>query len=394
MSKASCPLLITRFSLSERSAIGTQTGHIVRQLNSFHHIFWSQYEFINKYEASSRIENIFLSPFSIFKKDNFLSRLTSRMGLSWWHNDRLKPRYISVLNDLKSKVTIIYLAPIDSQDSRRMNSIVAEFPGIPIVIHLWDCLDDNINNDPITQSLIRRARRVFCLNDMIGKKVQSIGGNAEIIPFRRLPSKSIASFSPKVKRSIALIGDIVSYQEGFFMLLDALKQLKNRNLVFEIIYIGPISTLQQISHSSSIVKATGFVSSEERDRLVSQCDIGFLPGPTKSPANDARSRYSVPSRLLDFLVAGLPIVGTLHPASAAMQMCRSVDLEIGMDCQSPDELANRIMTLLEPKVWTTSSELSLRASQVFTVQHDHLIQELCEAEEQPHQIQSIEKRRA
>ena len=102
----------------------------------------------------------------------------------------------------------------------------------------------------------------------------------------------------------------------------------------------------------------------------------------------------MPSRLLDFLVAGLPIVGTLHPASAAMQMCRSVDLETGMDCQSPDELANRIMTLLEPNVWATSSEQSLRASQVFTVQHDHLIQELCEAEEQSDQVQGIKKRRA
>jgi glycosyltransferase involved in cell wall biosynthesis len=109
------------------------------------------------------------------------------------------------------------------------------------------------------------------------------------------------------------------------------------------------------------VHVTGFTASnDERDRLLAQCHAGFLPGPLASPAMDSRSRFSIPSRVIDYMATGLPILGTVHPQSATSTYMEAFGLGGCLGVNSPELLAERLLALYDSSTWQWYSDLSLR----------------------------------
>jgi hypothetical protein len=158
------------------------------------------------------------------------------------------------------------------------------------------------------------------------------------------------------------MGNIGSYIEGVRKLIAAVDMINKSGWSAQMIYIGRSNILRQFGISQDHVKATGFIESiDEKDRVLSNCNMAFMPGPSASPENDPQSKYSIPSRILDFLGIGLPIVGTVHPLSATSEFCCNLGVDADIFCKDPDRIAESILALTKKDHWERSSQLSLRA---------------------------------
>jgi hypothetical protein len=357
-SKSKRPIFVTRFGLSDRTAVGVQTKQILAQFPVHTHLYWSESALDSPVPCSHRIESFLSAPIARLKRN---SALLSNFDVSWWRDDKPGSKVVSILESLKEETSSIYLAPLDASDARRMTEIVRVL-GRPFVLHLWDFLDNA--NDPTTRRLIENAARVFCLNDHILRDVAAIRGDASILTFRRAAAKSTARRPDSEEISVALSGEVGPYVSGLKCLITAIRKLRGNSVNCRMVYVGP--SKRDLGRGGITpqdpVSVSGFIRSpEQRDHILSGCTAGFIPGPLSSPGENTRSKYSIPSRILDFMAIGLPIVGTLHPDSAAFAFCRNFGVDDWLFMNDPDKIAQALMTLANPEEWEKSSRKSLAA---------------------------------
>jgi len=150
--------------------------------------------------------------------------------------------------------------------------------------------------------------------------------------------------------------------DGVRKLMRAIEMLGSHKRLCEIVYVGPAKHLTRFSiPACAAVTATGFIeSSETRDKILSECAVGFLPGPTGAPESDSRSKYSIPSRILDFMAIGLPIVGAVHPRSATASFCREFGVNTGLVLAN-EQVASTLAELASRELWEVESGHSLSA---------------------------------
>lgn len=355
-------LFVTRFGLSDRTAIGVQTRYLLGQFPNHIHFYWNEGLFDPKFPGSRRIENWYFSRLPVLKKQNAAARLFTKLKLGRWDDDRPSAALVSFLIALRSQLSAVYLAPIDAKDAVRMRAIVTTLQ-MPFVLHLWDFLDNGLDHDA-TRWLVANAIHVFCLNRHILSALHDLQPSSSILTFTRPPPKSIATYKLKDELIVAIMGDIGSYRKGAECLIQAIKLLRRAGRDCRIVYIGRQRTLKQCGFNDyGFVKSTGFIAlGDERDRILSECGIGFIPGPIAAPEIDARSKYSIPSRILDFMAVGMPFVGTVHPHSATYAFCRDLGIESGLlPTLDAKALARLIMRMATQREWGLNSRRNLEA---------------------------------
>jgi hypothetical protein len=325
------PLFITTQSLSPKTPTGVQTKLLLDDIPMWKHLFWDGSEFKSLDERSARIESALFCRFSIFKRDpqSLPARILAGAGLSWWKGNELKPSLVRWLRTkIKEDVSVVYIAPCSIRDSERMKAILTALEK-PFVLHLWDLLDSNQTDSPSFRWCIQRAAHVFCLTQEMIDHIAPLRADATILRFTRRPSLHIATAPSGGPLRIALIGNCRPYLEGLSILNEAMKIVKQRNHEVSLLYIGSEKRLNAWRQRfDDTVSVSGFVESdEERDLLLSQCHVGFLPGPLAPPAVNTLSKFSIPSRILDFMATGLPFTGTVHPESATSTYMENHGLE-------------------------------------------------------------------
>ncbi len=355
---AGSPLFVTRCSLSSRTATGVQTRLILEHFSTWHHVFWRRYEFRSQDRSSHCAENVLIARSTRLRKMTPLMGLLARLNVTSWDGDSPTTRGRAFLQAFKGRASSAYFAPIDTSDARRMRA-TAEILDLPFVLHVWDFLDDGLRSgDGPTRWLIEKADAVLCGSEQILHETRQVRPDARLLLFARHPSNHVAIQRPDATPRIALMGDIVAYREGVLMLLAAVTLLRAQGYGVTVRYIGREGALRQIGvPRETPIESVGFLPSDEaRDRAIAACDIGFLPGPLGDPESDPRSRYSIPSRVLDFLAAGLPIVGAVHPRSATFQFCSELGVSELMACASPTEIASAIRVLRDARTWSALSD--------------------------------------
>lgn len=353
------PLFVTRQSLSPRSAIGVQTMFLMEDFPQAKHIFWSGFEVRSMDSRSAQMESMLFARLAFFKKESSLNKHLSEIGFSWWIQDKPSKAAITwLVRRYKDTVSTVYLAPLDGKDARRMQALVLAL-GRPFVLHLWDLLDLRQNEFEAMSWLIEHAEHIFCLSEAISEHINR--ENTSILCFTRKPSIDFAQPpSAGEPLRLVLIGDCGSYRDGLVILNDALKLVQARGHQINLTYIGRQKALDgwgsQIQHP---IEVTGFVlSNDDRDRLLAKAHIGILPGPFPPPEDNTRSRFSIPSRILDFLAVGLPVAGPVHSRSATARYMIKMGLDPNSYSPSPELLAERLLALTNPKVWQTQAGLS------------------------------------
>lgn len=351
------PLFITRFSLSSKSAIGVQTRRFMMPFPDARHLYWEQRDLRRIDQRSRSIEKLLVSRLSMLRRPGVLTRLGRLARMTHWSGSDPSSRIQARLTASAKDTSVVYLAPIGADDASRMRRIV-ELIRRPFVVHLWDSLDVEPALNADLSWLLAHADKVYGLTGTL--MAASGRDDAEPLLFSRARADVRATPPrPGQPLRIATMGDLVSYQDGLAVLVDACARLQARGHAVELLYIGPNGAWRRLSKPlrEPLVR-TGFLSSDQRrDEVLASCHLGFMPGPLAAPEDDLRSRFSVPSRVLDFMAVGLPVVGTVHPRSATYAMADDFGITAGLR-RTAAELVEVVDGLRDPDAWTEAAARS------------------------------------
>jgi glycosyltransferase involved in cell wall biosynthesis len=306
-------------------------------------------------------ENALLSRYSFLHNPALMS-VCERLGLSCWSGYDLRPSFSKrLIAQYRDRVSSAYLAPLDEGDAGRCLELV-ELVGAPFVLHLWDVLDGDIARGALRE-LVERADSVFCVSQPLLNDVSLIRSDAELLSFSRDASPFAATARGDGPLKVVMHGNIRSYTEGLDDLEEAVALLEPGGLKVEVIYVGSPKVLRQTNAAvRKRVNAVGFLPSQaDVDRALSLAHVAFLPGPKLDPRQDLRSRYSIPSRLLDYLAVGLPVVGTVHDASATRIFLHELGLDSATSCSTGKEVADRLLRFSGREAWQEHSDKSRHA---------------------------------
>ena len=157
------------------------------------------------------------------------------------------------------------------------------------------------------------------------------------------------------------IGHINSYRAGLELLIEALRQLDAEGTTTGVVYVGREAGLEFLPQEvRGRIACSGFLSEDRRDLALASCHAGFLPGPLEPPEADGRSRYSIPSRILDFCAAGLPVIATVHPDVATAFFLEPLSGNGAFLADDAHGVARAARSLRDLSTWHRSSEDVLR----------------------------------
>ncbi len=355
------PLFINRFSLSPRTAIGVQTLRLMDPHQDWLHFHWWSSSLKQLDARSVLFENPVLSRYS-FLHDPNLSRICEWLGISSWSGSDLRPSHARRLSQYRERISSAYVAPLSETDATRCLELT-NLVGVPFVLHLWDVLNGDVSTGALRE-LVDRAEKVFCVSQPLLDDISLVRSDAELLSFSR--DASLVTATPREHGALKIVmhGNVSSYPEGLDDLDQAITLLERRELMVELSFLGSPKVLRQVNTGiRKRVNVRRFCpTQQELDIELSRAHIAFLPGPKLDPSQDLRSRYSIPSRILDYMAVNLPIVGTVHKGSAAGGFLQELGLKPAATCSGPEEIADWLVRLARPKDWT---EQSLRSGYAF-----------------------------
>jgi hypothetical protein len=351
------PLFINRFSLSPRTAIGVQTLRLMEPHQDSLHFHWWSNSLKQMDPRSVLFENTLLSRYSFLHNPSLL-RVCQRLGISLWNgNDLRAPMVERLRKEYRERVSSAYIAPLSEPDAQRCLEL-ANLVGAPFVLHLWDVLEGDVFSGALRQ-LVERAESVFCVSQALLDDVSLIRSDAELLCFSRDEAIVRAKLRQRGPLKIVMHGNVSSYAEGLDDLDKAIPLLERKGLKVEVSFLGSPKILRQAKTTLKGVSVGGFCpTQQDLDVELSRAHVAFLPGPKLDPKLDLRSRYSIPSRILDYMALELPIVGCVHKASATGGFLQELGLEASATCSGPDEIAEWLTRIARPVHWAEQSAKS------------------------------------
>jgi hypothetical protein len=326
------------------------------------HFHWRSSTLKRVDSRSVLFENTVLGRCSFLHHPKVL-RACEWLGLSSWSGSDLRPSPARrLMTQYRERVSSAYVAPLSEGDATRCLKL-ANLVGVPFVLHLWDVLQGDLRRGALRE-LVDRAESIFCVSQPLLDEVSLIRGGADLLSFSRDASLSRALPREDGPLKIVMHGNINSYANGLDDLDEAIALLERRGLAVEVSFLGSLKTLRQTNTTlKRRVNVCGFFpTQQEVDRELSRAHVAFLPGPKLDPKRDHRSRYSIPSRILDYMAVDLPIVGTVHKASATAGFVQKLGLDSSTTCSGPEEIADWLHRLARPDHW---AEQSARSSNAF-----------------------------
>ena len=360
-SQGRVPLFINRYSLSQHTAIGVQTLRLLGPHQDWLHFHWWTSSFQRPDPRSVLFENTVLSRYPFLHRPRTL-RFFQMIGISSWSGSDLRPSLAKrLITPYRDRVSSAYVAPLGEDDATRCLELT-NLVGVPFVLHLWDVLDGDVASGALRE-LVDRAERVFCVSQPLLDDVLKIRADADLLSFSRDASQATAKPREQGPIKVVIHGNVCSYAQGLNDLDQAIDLLEGKGLPVEVSFLGSPKILRLAKTTiKKRVKVRGFLPTQRAlDKELSSAHVGFLPGPKLAPGSDLRSRYSIPSRILDFMAVDLPIVGVVHEASATGGFVRKLGLHPAATCSGPEEVADWLLRLSHPGAWAEQSARSRAA---------------------------------
>ncbi|RCW28878.1 glycosyltransferase [Pseudidiomarina tainanensis] len=253
--------------------------------------------------------------------------------------------------------------------------IVSRFKKIPL-IGVWTD-PPNIPNefDPyvkrklrkaeayLVQYLMKRCDAVIALTECLAVDFSQANSTKYLILNGFAPDvKCSAKIRNSTKLTIVHIGSLME-RYGLKLLIDAFDELRLEDV--ELVFYGVgdvIPYLEKIIEKNSAIKYNGFLNPDQVTHVLNQAD--FLIN-CRDPNADL-VKYSFPSKMLEYLASGTPIITTLLP-SFSRDIDRSVILINGYDKESIKE-AILIAKNINDRRYNDLSKSSLTVARSFTVE--------------------------
>lgn len=210
----------------------------------------------------------------------------------------------------------------------------------PYVLHVMDLLDAEMSETatPCFYELMRRADHVFCMSEPIEAVVKAVGARSSSI------LRCVSDFSAAADRKLgeplclAMVGTIWNWGYTRNTSLEFLEQawhkIRERFPSVQLHYAGRSadrlpSGVRQDLHSH------GLLSPRECEALLRTCHAALLP--VSHPPSSV-ARFSLPSRLADYLACGLPTIVSAEPGTAIHEFIAPLEGQCVANVQTPAEL--------------------------------------------------------
>ena len=216
---------------------------------------------------------------------------------------------------------MVHAFATSEESARRCLSLIDHLRQ-PFVVHIMDVQHED-GLDPATMpgfaELLRRASSVLVINAAIETEVRRFSfREVEVVPF----GQAVYDLPPRPPspdhdaRRVFITGAI--HHRGLDLLTAAWPRIAARFPRAELVYTGT----QFDAFPAALrphVKNLGFVEPSRYLEILRSSHVGYVPGPVEL---GCYGRFSIPSRIADFYMAGLPVVACVAPGSAAEQFLR------------------------------------------------------------------------
>ncbi len=262
----------------------------------------------------------------------FWFKLCERYGISFWREDALSRRGVEAIKHIGFEIAddrIIVVLATES-DARRWNAI-QEVIGLPFDVILYDLVVSRPPTSLTTPHLaeaICDADQVFAISDAIASAISGCGRlRTRRIGFYRQPPMYYDTmkqeFESKSLMPLSVLVLANAHPLAVSDLLETAGRLNEFSCRIDVHLVGDIRwSIINEARKPQWLHSHGRVSDVRRDEIASRCHIAYLAGPCDSPIICPYSRYSIPSKISDFIAFGLPIIARVAEGSAVTSLLR------------------------------------------------------------------------
>jgi hypothetical protein len=264
-------------------------------------------------------------------------------------------RFRLLLGRLSSRPTVAYVVVSGEDDARRAVSLL-DVLDVPVMTHVMDLDRDELapENMPSLGELLRRSHRIFALNALIAEQLRRFDpSHLEILHFSSAP---IIEQSIERDDLLVLSGSWGPHavNRNAPMLAEALARLRQRRPTLRAIYFGAQS--HRIPPTLvPFLEDRGFLTDAACASLLARARIAVLMTPDGGSSWD---RYSIPSRIADYLANGLPIIAAITGDNATCDLLNDRNLSKAVQLvDNATTLVDRAESWLDDTAsWCAASE--------------------------------------
>jgi len=305
-------------AMSRSHGTGAQVLRIFQEGNlPFFHLYWTSiYWGRSECSGSFCLEDPRYWPWR--RGRGFITWLQRLTRLSWWQGNQIDPGKIQALIQAEQLFCdVAYVVVVSEDEAQRAVSLLKHL-ACPYVVNIMDIVHaDGLNpaDMPGFRQLLTQAAEVLSLNQAIKAEVEKFGiSHMEILPFAQdVTQPTLAAPKPGLPLRIVMVGAV--HDRGLQLLTQTWSSLVQHYPKVELVYLGRhFHTLPPFLQK--VTQHPGMVSVETYNSILATCHLAYLTGPSEL---NCFGRFSIPSRLSDFFMVGLPVLACVALGSATKQ---------------------------------------------------------------------------
>ncbi len=259
-----------------------------------------------------------------------LQRLLMLAGQSWWKSGRINSAKLTrALSRIPLQPQQAYINCGQEWDAERAYKLWEAVHRPAYVLHVVDIFEQELSETrtPYFIRLIRNARHVLCLNRVIENEMNKAGAIStsvfglcsDVIPAPR----NVPAGPFRMIISGALYKDRFGETKAMRLLREVWPGLARIFPGAELHYSGAASwglpdELRSHARDHGLLSAKAYLD------LLNSCHLAYVP---VSHASNTYGRYSLPSRIPDYLIAGLPVIACTTEGTGIYEFFQSTPLK-------------------------------------------------------------------
>jgi glycosyltransferase involved in cell wall biosynthesis len=282
-----------------------------------------------------------------------------RKRRDWWDRDHLnKTKLNRRLRDFRLRPKRAWVICMHERDASRAYALWEALGGPPFVLHVMDIFHERLSasETPTFSRLVREAKHVICISENIAAEMENNG--ARSVSFLPCCSDFTAEGRQPLEGPMRIIitgtiwSGVYSNNPALHLLVAAWPKIQLRFPGVELHYAGP-SGEKLPDELRSWVHNHGLLDHKAYQDLLRSCHLAYLP---VSHPSTTVGRFSVPSRLADYLACGLPTIACTDKDTAIASFLRSLPEGWAVNVADEQGLLNAVRELAEDPVrWTKAS---------------------------------------
>jgi len=250
-----------------------------------------------------------------------------RLSLRRCRRDKLRVLAGEAGRDLGGLYVVVY----NEEQATFARDVLRAIGTKPYILHLMDIIERSRlrrGRTPDLDWLVANARRVWGVSEKIAEEARRIrAADVSVVPLCAAPVDQIPppARSAKDTFKIAVVGTIYGRKLSrstlaLDLLAEVLPEIASRASLELVTTRDPEETLP--ASLRPYLMAAGPLSTDETVRLQKGCHIAYL---TVQYRKNSKLRYSIPSRIVDYLSCGLPVVACAEPGTAVWQFLKPLE---------------------------------------------------------------------